>query len=408
MLGDDSGKSPSLPSKPSSSSLVPSSHKRSIISFCITTFLFWAALYLYVPILPVYIQATGASLSLVGLVVAAYAIPQVLLRIPIGLLSDSLKRRKPLVVLGLITVAIGALWLGLSDDPWLLFFARMTTGVSAATWVVFVVYFAAYYPANNQERAIGLINFVLGIALVAATAGGGVIAAVMGARQTFFIAALLAVIGIFPLIFAKENQPPKVVTSIWRGFSSVIVNPMLITVSIMGILNQFSNFAGLFAFTPIYATQIGASITDLGLITMINMGFCSLGSLAALWISKKFGHRVTVIWGASLIGGSLLAVPFIEQVPVLMASQISFGLGRGVLMTILMTLSIRNVAPECQATAMGVYQAVYAVGMLLGPLVSGIIAENIGLSAVFPIAALPSLLIIPLSFLPVFSRHTTV
>ena len=38
---------------------------------------------------------------------------------------------------------------------------------------------------------------------------------------------------------------------------------------------------------------------------------------------------------------------------------------------------------EERATAMGVYQAVYAIGMFLGPLVGGAVGEAAGLGAIF-------------------------
>ena len=36
---------------------------------------------------------------------------------------------------------------------------------------------------------------------------------------------------------------------------------------------------------------------------------------------------------------------------------------------------------------MGVYQALYSIGMLLGPLVSGFLADDLGLSTVFYLSA---------------------
>ena len=405
MGGDISGESSSYSGEPSSSSLMPSFSRRSALFFCIANFLFWAGLYLYVPILPVHVQSSGASLYLVGTVVAAYAIPQVLLRIPIGIWSDSLGRHKPLVAVGIVVAALGALGLGLSANPWLMFLSRMATGIGAAAWVVFTIYFTSYYPPEDSRKAIGLINFVQGGALVAAAAGGGAIADVMGSRPTFYIAALLGALALFALLFSKERLPSKTKTVSWRGFSSVATRPILITVSIMGILFQFSIYAGLFGFVPVYAARIGASHTDLGLITTINLGCSSVGALALVWLSCRLGYRATIIWGSFLICGSLFAIPFILQIPVLMALQISYGLGRGILMTTLMALSIRDVSHEHRATAMGVFQAVYAVGMLAGPLVSGFLGDRLGLSSVFFLAASVSLLVAVMAFLPVFSRH---
>jgi MFS family permease len=44
-----------------------------------------------------------------------------------------------------------------------------------------------------------------------------------------------------------------------------------------------------------------------------------------------------------------------------------------------MGLSIQKVAAEDKATAMGVFQAVYALGMFIGPASAGVIAQILGL-----------------------------
>ena len=77
-------KEPSLASNESPTlTLKPVSNRTSIFFFCIVNFLWWIGLYLYVPILPIYIQGIGGSLNTVGIVLSAYAIPQILFRIPI-------------------------------------------------------------------------------------------------------------------------------------------------------------------------------------------------------------------------------------------------------------------------------------------------------------------------------------
>jgi MFS family permease len=174
----------------------------------------------------------------------------------------------------------------------------------------------------------------------------------------------------------------------------------------MGILLHFAVFTGVFGFLPIYAAGIGASKGDLGLITMINLAFSAFGALAAIWIWKKLGYRWTIFWSSLLMAISVLAIPFTATPLALMASQVAGGLGNGVLMTLFMFLSIYGVPQEQQATAMGVFQAVYAIGMLAGPLTSGILGSSLSLSAVFYLAAFLVCLIALLAFLPVFPGRT--
>ena len=342
---------------------------------------------------------------MVGGVLSAYAIPQILLRIPIAIWSDRLGRRKHMVAGGIIFTSLGALGLGLSATPWFLFLSRMVTGIGAAAWVVFPLYFSAYYPANDSGKALGLINFVQNIALIAATAGGGFMAEQFGLSKPFFLAALLGVFALLALLLTKESPIRRVQTPSWRNSLSVATRPLLLIVSLMAILLIFAVFTGVFGFIPLYAMGIGASSSELGLITMINLGFSALGALVAVWVWEKLGYRSTIIWSALLICGSLFAIPFITAVPVLMAVQICCGLGSGVLMTLFMVLSIRGLPQGQQATAMGVFQAVYAIGMLAGPLTSGFLGSSLGLSTIFYLAAFLVLLVAILAFLPVFSRR---
>jgi MFS family permease len=51
-------------------------------------------------------------------------------------------------------------------------------------------------------------------------------------------------------------------------------------------------------------------------------------------------------------------------------------------------LSIRFVSDEERATAIGLHQSVYAIGMFAGPWFSGILAQWIGLRSMFGVTAL--------------------
>jgi predicted MFS family arabinose efflux permease len=389
----------------SSAELIPTSNRVSVLYFCIVNFLWWMGLYLYVPIFPVYIQETGVGLDTVGVILSAYSIPQVLLRIPLGIWSDRMRRRKSLVAGGIVFTSIGALGLALAADPWLLFLSRMVTGIGAATWVIFPLYFNSYYPAGDDGRAIGVINFVRSIALIAATAGSGFIAEGFGLNMPFFIAAVLGLPALTALLLTREIPVFKETAPSRQDTLAVVTRPLLLIVSLMAILLHFAIFTGVFGFIPIYAAEIGASDSALGLITMINLGFSAVGSLLAVTISSRLSYRLTIILSSVLIGASLAVIPLIDMVAILMAVQVIFGLGSGILGTLFMVLSIRGLPPQQQATAMGVFQAVYAIGMLAGPLTSGFLGSSLGLSNVFYLSAALNIFIVLLAFLPVFSHR---
>ena len=66
-----------------------------------TVFLFWFSVYTYPSFLTTYaVDGLGATKVMAGMIVGSYGLTQMALRVPLGILSDVLKRRKPFVMLG--------------------------------------------------------------------------------------------------------------------------------------------------------------------------------------------------------------------------------------------------------------------------------------------------------------------
>jgi len=372
--------------------------------FCVVTFFYWASLYLYVPILPVHAENVSGSLSLVGVIIASYALPQLLLRIPIGLYFDSLPKRKPLVAASLVMCAVGAGGLALSPDAWSLSAARAATGVGAAGWVAFTVFFTGYYPSAASARAIGTINAVNQMALVVATGSGGAFAEVAGYRACFLVAGILAVVGLVVLSVTREPRGAVTARGERTAFRSVATHPLLVASGLMALLLQFANFASVFGFVPVYGARIGATGSQLGIITMLTLGGSAMAAYISVRLAERTGYTVALLGGAAILGVSLLLVPRTTTPFWLATVQFVSGFGRGMLASLLMALSIRSTSPGTRATAMGVYQAVYAIGMIAGPVVSGLLADTTELAVVFQVSAVLSFAIGVLAFSPAVRR----
>ena len=99
----------------------PSASRSSILLSYLCTFLFWGAIYIYMPILSPYAKHVGGSLQAAGLVMGAYGLSQILLRIPLGVWSDRLRRRKPFILLGFLLLLYTATLFVLAPVavPWL-------------------------------------------------------------------------------------------------------------------------------------------------------------------------------------------------------------------------------------------------------------------------------------------------
>lgn len=370
--------------------------------------MFWLSLYLYVPILPLQAERVGASLSMVGLIIASYAIAQVALRIPIGVSADIVGRRKPFAVAAVVLSMIGAMGLAFAPNPWTLFAARAITGIAAAGWVAISVLYASYFTPERTGQAMSRIMSINTISIVIASVAGGVISDRFGPEATFYGGAAAGAVSLLLLSGAKEPEPdsgPREPYSKARFFQ-VARTPLLLTVGGIGILVQFVTFGGSFGFVPVYADRIGASDAEVGYVMTAMLVAAVAGTLVSTYVVARMGHRAVILIGAIIVAASMAIVPSIESVGLLAASQAAGGFGRGLVNTVLIGLSLRAVAPAQRATAMGIYQAIYAIGMMSGPLVAGIVADASGLNTVFYMVAIVSIAAGLMGFAgPVPRRH---
>lgn len=352
-----------------------------LVAASLALVLYWAALYVYVPILPLYARALGASLSLVGLIVASYGFSQLLLRVPIGLAADRLGRRRPFALAGLATAALSNLVLALAPTAGWLLVGRGLAGVSAATWVVLSVLFAGRFPASATTRAMGTASFLSGLAQLVATTAGGKLAAVGGWTTSFLVGVALGGLGTLVLALTPERPPASAPTTpSWRALLRAGGQPALLLLATIAALGQYSFWAASYAFVPVYAAGLGLGPAEVGLLTTAMLLAYTLAALALVPLARHASDRQIVSGGLVLAALSPLLTPLVSDFGLLLVVQAVGGLGRGLAFPSLMGACLRVVGPHERATAMGVYQAVYAAGMTLGPATAGVIAESLGVS----------------------------
>ena len=170
------------------------------------------------------------------------------------------------------------------------------------------------------------------------------------------------------------------------------IRDRLLKTSFLGILAQFVAFATTFTFIPIYAKSIDASDMENGYLAAAMFTFAGIGSLMVPFLMKKIEFSWLIVSAFLVIACSVVVVPFIESPIVLVMSQAFGGLGRGVLNVQLMTLAVLAVSISSRATSMGIYQAIYAIGMLLGPLVAGFVGDYVSIGWVFGLSTCISLI----------------
>tara|TARA_B110000438_G_scaffold100160_1_gene99086 strand:- start:282 stop:1469 length:1188 start_codon:yes stop_codon:yes gene_type:complete len=359
-----------------------------IIYVIVGTFLFWVSLYLYVPILPNHSQSLGASATMIGYIVAAYAIGQMILRIPLGIAVDKWGT-KPFAIITMLCSALGSLGLALASDPIEIFLARSITGIAGAGWVAISLLFASQFEDKLMHYASSFMMGINGIAISISTLISGRLADYFGNTAPFIGSLIVSILGMIIFFAAKESN--RKIDKKNLNFK-ILGNGILIRISIIAIGFHFVTFGVNFGFLPIIIENLGGTKTNIGDITTLSQvaGFCGM-SLSAFFINK-IGIRKTIIVGSSCMIISLIFTSYVESLSLIAFLQFISGFGRGILYTVTITLILISFEPSSRGLAMGAYQAYYAIGMFLGPALSGLIVNSYGINAIFWLSALITLL----------------
>jgi len=367
--------------------------------FYAVTALFWFALYAYVPFVAPFGEEMGANLRLLGLIGGAYGFTQMVIRFPLGIISDRLGRRKIFVLLGLAFAAASGFVVFFFPSPNMLLVSRALGGVAASSWVTFIVLNSAYHPPGEATKSVGYLNGANAWGTMGALLLGGVIAQWRGVPYAFLLggivglAALAAGFGIREKRAGqselhKKTPPPSV-----KELLGMAKNRFLLFTAILAVLVQFVRFASTFGFTPLVAHGLGATPLQLGMLGVVAAApGLVVSPLAGTVLPRVFGVRGTLAGGFMLSGISVAAIPFVSQLWQLFALQAVGAVGALAAFTLLMGLCIRDITPERRATAMGFFQAVYGLGMFLGPFVMGWLGHGISLEVAFITAGAVGLL----------------
>lgn len=349
--------------------------------FCITTSFFWFSMYAYVPILSTHAESLGATHKTIGILIGSYGFVQMVLRIPLGILSDTIKKRKIFVVIGMFLCAASGLGLWLSTNPILLIVFRALCGAGATTWVIFTVLYTSYFDKQSSTKAIGILNSFNYSGQVIAMSISGVITQQFGQGSAFLLGFTGGAIGLILSLGISENIEMDKVPLKTSELLEVSRDYNLLVVSFIAVISQIMTYATIYGFVPIAAKSIGASNFQLGImITLAVIPGIFSSALSGTFFTKKLGERCSIALGFIIYSLSAFMIPFIKDVNILIISQIIGGFGRGLSYPLLMSLSIKNIEYNKRATAMGFFQSIYALGMFIGPLMVGALSDSVGLN----------------------------
>ncbi|MCH4354332.1 multidrug effflux MFS transporter [Staphylococcus haemolyticus] len=168
----------------------------------------------------------------------------------VGPISDSIGRKKPLVI-SMIIFALASLGIVFVENIWIMVFLRFIQGFTGGAGAVISRAIASdMYRGNELTKFLALLMLVNGVAPVIAPALGGLILSFAVWRMVFVILTLFGVLMVLSSLFkvpeslSVENRDSSGVNVIFSNFKSLLTTPRFV----LPMLIQGVTFIMLFSY----------------------------------------------------------------------------------------------------------------------------------------------------------------
>lgn len=348
--------------------------------------LFWFAQYVYVPYQTPFLTAQGVSAGLIGTVVGAYGVTQMLFRLPVGVLADCAGKQKLFVTLGALFAAGASLVRILLPTGGGFLFANLLGGCASSMWISYMVLFCGYFSKEEQQKATSRVIMACNLGMCL----GFVFSSCVYEKTSMAIlcGAAVAAGGLGAVLSLLIREEPREAAGIspasMKEALSCCKNKRLILFALLALIQQGIQMATAMSFTTQILKDLGATGVFIGCASVFYMvAAVASAQFASTKTCNRRGARFYIPLVFFLTGLYCLLVPVAGNIYVIFLLQSFPGMSTGILLSYLTSESMAEIPREKSSTAMGFFQAVYAVGMTVFPAVVGSLKQVSGNQAGF-------------------------
>ncbi len=357
-----------------------------LFSIILVVFIDLLGFSLILPLLPYYAETFKASETTTGILIASYALMQLIGAPILGRLSDRFGRR-PVLLISVFGTFLGFLLLGFANALWMLFVSRIIDGITGGNLSVAQAYISDVTDEKSRSKGLGMIGAAFGLGFIIGPVTGGLLSQ-WGYAVPAFAAAAISFINLI-LIYAwlpeslteeKRNQmtekrPAITLNALLVAFQRPFTGSILITRFFFGLAFAiFQTIFSLYALAKfnLTARDTGFVLTYVGVLSVIVQGFL-VGRLTTRFREDILITASVVLMGISLLGWAL--APSVLWLYIIMTPT---ALSGGLLNTLLSSTLTKAVAPQEIGGILGLSAAVESSTRIIAPLLGGILLQQIG------------------------------
>jgi MFS family permease len=363
---------------------------------CLVTFGCYFAVFMRLPVVPLYARQLGVSIAEIGLINAAFFLMAGLLSFPLGMAADRFGS-KTIAAGGVLLLALTAFLLNFSTTFTLLTGAYLMFGAGIAAFgPTMMALVARIAPATHLGRAYGWYTTALFGAMSLGPALGGYMVGVFGFWSVFTAIGglLLCDLGVLLLLLPGRKTgsgPAPVPAVIGTTLKALFANRPVIGAWFVTLGACFG--LGMFmSFIPLHARAQGLDAGQIGLV-FFSQGLANgLSRIPFGWLSDKIERRsALVVFGLLGFAASLTGLGAAGHMGLFVFWALVSGASLGLAFTSVGALIAASVAANARGVAMGGYNTCIYFGMMISSLFMGAVIEAIGFAASFYLTALVNL-----------------
>jgi len=361
-------------------------NKKLLTAILLVVFIDLLGFSLILPLLPYYAETFHANAFVTGLLVASYAVAQLIGAPLLGRLSDRYGRR-PILLASILGTFVGFILLGVANALWILFASRILDGLTGGNLSIAQAYISDVTDARNRAKGLGLIGAAFGLGFIIGPVTGGFLSQWGYAAPALAAAAMSFINLVFISAWLPESLTPEkrnelsgkrpavtagaLITALRRPFTG----SLLVTRFFFGIVFAlFQTIFSLYALTKfnLSAAQTGYILTYVGILAVITQGFL-VGR-----ITNKFREDTLIVSCVALMAISMMGWALATSVPVLLIILAPISLAGGILNTLLSSTLTKAVSPQEIGGILGLSTSIESSTRIIAPILGGAFLQQLG------------------------------
>lgn len=341
-------------------------------------------LFLVLPVLSVYaLELEGATQFLVGITLGGYALTQMILQVPFGILSDRIGRKRTIAI-GLGILVLGSIVCAVSNDIYTLMFGRFLQG-AGAIGAVGSALLSDLVKEEMRSRAMALMGGSIALSFAFSMGLGPVLGGMYGVGVLFWITAFCAVLAIW-VLYAKVPNPPRITHAYELDESRMgilLKNTQLLRMNITNFLQKGMMTLAFLIIPIVMVHEFGVDKSSLWQVYLpsLLLGIFAMGA-SAVFGEKRQKSKMMLMLGVVLFGVSYLIMGYAKTPWIFILGVVVFFVGFNIHEPLMQSLASKYARVHERGTALGVFNSFGHFGTFMGGALGGWLYAQFGLEAI--------------------------